>query len=314
MDGALHSTTSELYHLVASIEGLDGQSASLASMPSDLGAKASDLHLRLVDAASSSAGRLSSRLHGAASDLHALASALEGRVLSREELRLRWRALSASYEALQIELKQEGVAALPSLKPRNYARNIFHLSGGLLGVLAYEATGNRLFTALLCSSIFLGFIGLDLGRRLVPRFNTWLVEVPFGKISRPHEHLQIPSSVWYVGALMVGVIWLPQPAIELGALVLAFGDPAASLIGKKFGRHKLVGQKSLEGSLALWAVGALVSALALPFIAPSLTGLAILKLSVGSALAAALAELFTGPFDDNLTVPLAAALAATALL
>ncbi|MFH1857529.1 MAG: hypothetical protein ABH845_01310 [Candidatus Omnitrophota bacterium] len=102
---------------------------------------------------------------------------------------------------------------------------------------------------------------------------------------------------------------------SIGALSMAWGDAAAALIGKKWGRHTYTlgrTQKSLEGALAMWggaAAGCIVSFLLfrpLPF----------RELVIQSAIlasVAALLESFAGRGLDNLTVPLGSAWAGVLL-
>ncbi|MBI4371334.1 MAG: hypothetical protein HY552_03440 [Elusimicrobia bacterium] len=87
---------------------------------------------------------------------------------------------------------------------------------------------------------------------------------------------------------------------------LAFGDAAAALAGKAFGRVKILGgRKSLEGSLAGLAAG--YAAAAACGVRPAA--------ALASALAASLVELLpTTPwFNDNLWIPVASAAVLNAL-
>ncbi len=81
-------------------------------------------------------------------------------------------------------------------------------------------------------------------------------------------------------------------------LMLLIGDSASTIIGKKFGRHKLPFNvsKSVEGSLAFFIVGFLCAVTLLP-LGPAFFG----------ALAGALTEAYS-PIDDNIPVPVISAL------
>jgi dolichol kinase len=107
------------------------------------------------------------------------------------------------------------------------------------------------------------------------------------------------------GALLA-LLLFPAPAAAVAILALAFGDGAAALVGRRFGRHRLplTGGKSLEGSLACLAA-VFLATLALTF--DPLRALAI-------AAVATLAEAAPIGDLDNLLVPLLAGAAATALL
>lgn len=109
------------------------------------------------------------------------------------------------------------------------------------------------------------------------------------------------------GSLAAMIIARGDPVIVGTAIgQLAFGDAAAALVGKAFGRVKILGgKKSLEGSLA--GLAACYAAAVLCGVRP---GAALL-----SAAAAMAVELLptTGFFNDNLWMPVSSALVLRAL-
>ena len=48
-------------------------------------------------------------------------------------------------------------------------------------------------------------------------------------------------------------------AATIGAVAMTFGDSAGSIIGRRYGKHRIINGKSLEGSLAVFAMTALMS-------------------------------------------------------
>lgn len=96
-----------------------------------------------------------------------------------------------------------------------------------------------------------------------------------------------------------------RPAAYVAAvLTLAFGDTAAALIGRRFGRHPYAvghARKSFEGSCAFFAVAAVVCAL--------LPGAGSMTAVAAFALATTLAEAFAGDGFDNAAIPVAGLLA-----
>ncbi len=89
------------------------------------------------------------------------------------------------------------------------------------------------------------------------------------------------------------------------------GDAAAALVGKRFGRHyiegKLVeGRKSLEGTLAMFAVSFL-SVLMVLLLHGSLAWYGCVQTAALTAAACAVVELYTKGGMDTLTCPFAAA-------
>lgn len=99
-----------------------------------------------------------------------------------------------------------------------------------------------------------------------------------------------------------------KAALVAGILVLAWGDAAAALVGKRFGRHRYaVGTnwRSLEGSAAMLAFSALAIAVAGQFVGSEPYGL--LPILGGAVLATGLEAGSRWGFD-NLLVPLGTAL------
>src|SRR6218665_1314815 len=120
------------------------------------------------------------------------------------------------------------------------------------------------------------------------------------------------GTVWFALSFSA-LVWLAwdRPAVAAGGvLAMAVGDALASLVGRRFGRHRyatLGGEfKSLEGSMALLA-GTFLSLLAaitwMPGLAPEIPRV---PLALLCAVVATCAEALGTRGRDNLWVPLAA--------
>ena len=227
-----------------------------------------------------------------------------------QDMRLR---LADSYEHLVATLRSssyQGMAdRLRSLRPRNYARNLFHVSIGLVGVLTYEF----LLPWGSCVTLLVALVSLwaaiDITRRLVPRFNELIVDKALKAIVRPRERYQIPAATWYTVSLLAVTAFAEQTVAQLSVLVVAFGDPAASIIGKRWGQRKIWRRKSWLGSLAFLTVAFAATLGWLLLMRPLPVGTALAMAGV-AALAGAVAELLSDDrVDDNLSVPIVAALA-----
>jgi dolichol kinase len=97
--------------------------------------------------------------------------------------------------------------------------------------------------------------------------------------------------------------------------VLAFGDPAACLIGSALGRSPLPWnpRKSWAGSLGFFAVAAPPATLAYYYLAqPDVPMLQAAVCGVSAAFAAAIAESLRSRITDNLRIGLAAAVTVVA--
>jgi len=264
------------------------------------------------EARQSAGARISERCGEIAASLREFASEVEvRRPTTTAVVREAWQGLGRQYEALVAAVRTAPQPAdaevhLAHLKPRNYHRNLFHISMGLTATLAYQFLLGRTAMLVLGTSILLAFMIMDLLRRLSPTINESFMTRAFGKISRPSEAHRVPSATWYLAALCLGAFWYPKLAIQLGALALAFGDPAASLVGKRWGRLKLLGEKSLVGTLGFFGAALVVTASFLALVAPGLGVLSILGICTVVALVGAVTELLSSRLDDNFTIPLVA--------
>ena len=195
-----------------------------------------------------------------------------------------------------------------SLAPTNYYRNIFHISNSIIGVSLYHFFLDRIGCLWVLTPLVLTFLMLEVIRRISPAFNRRLTSVwPLKLMIRPRELHQVPAATYYAIGLWLSLFFCPKVAVELGVLVLGFGDPAASLIGKRLKTRKLFGEKSLGGSLGFLGVGFLISSLFLITFYGSLFSLsAVIFLAFIAALTGMLGELFARKLDDNFTIIMAA--------
>jgi len=105
-------------------------------------------------------------------------------------------------------------------------------------------------------------------------------------------------------------------AAGVGIMCMAWGDPAASIVGRKFGRRKYEvagSRRSLEGSGAMLVVSLAAALVALFLLGDLGPGRAVLVAACAAA-AATVAEAVSFWGADDLTVPLVAAVVAAALV
>jgi dolichol kinase len=142
-------------------------------------------------------------------------------------------------------------------------------------------------------------IAIDLARFRRWRLWGWLSCI-LSPIIRDHEFQGGFTGATYILSTSAIVIFLFPKTIAIASIVfIIIGDTAAALVGRTWGRHKLIGRKSMEGSAACLVSLALVS-----FFIPGLPTPA----GLGGAVAATLAEAFSGKVDDNFTVPIVSGL------
>lgn len=113
-------------------------------------------------------------------------------------------------------------------------------------------------------------------------------------VFRPREARRPSGATWLAVGYALAAL-LPWPGALAGILVGGLADPAASLVGGRWGRGA---HKSTAGSAGFFVIATA---------ALSASGVRFPLACIGGA-ATALVERFSGPVDDNLLVPIAAAL------
>ncbi len=121
------------------------------------------------------------------------------------------------------------------------------------------------------------------------------VETKFRSFTLGFErsHVKNPftgSMLFYLGFTLTFIAY-PLPIASAACAMLAVGDSLSTLVGLKFGKHK-IGKKSIEGSFACF-VGSLI--IGVFFVSPFV--------ALVGAIVATFAELIPR-IDDNLTIPL----------
>lgn len=133
--------------------------------------------------------------------------------------------------------------------------------------------------------------GVDLLRLTRPAVNVLFFRV-LRPLASPREAQGVASSTWYLLGILLAVAVFPRPVAIPAILVLALADPAASYLGRRWGRRRL-GAGTAEGSLVFLGVALAVLVPAAGWV----VGAAV-------ALLTAAAEAAPLPVDDNLLIPL----------
>ena len=179
---------------------------------------------------------------------------------------------------------------------RHIGRKFYHLLGGL-GLLAmYYLVGRQ--TALICYGIlFLLVLAMDMTRLRVPAVNRFVQE-RFSSFIRKSEANRLTGTAPYVLGIGLTLLLYRTDIATAAICFLAFGDVSATAVGERFGRTKISGEKSLEGTLAFVAA-AIVSGMLLNSV-----GIHLMHgLIVAGALVAAGVELLSLRVNDNLVIP-----------
>jgi dolichol kinase len=189
---------------------------------------------------------------------------------------------------------------------KHLGRKLYHVGGGLGLLGVWFALGRpRAFHAY--AALLAAVLLFDGARLALPRFNAWVM-ANLGVLLRPGEARTLSGSPAYIAGVALTLLLFPEPQAVTAVLFLVVGDVSATTVGERWGRHK-VGGKSLEGTAAFFAA-ACAAGLAARL---ALGGPAAGTVAAG-AWCAALVELFLPRLaNDNLVIPLVAALAMTLL-
>lgn len=217
------------------------------------------------------------------------------------ELRTR---VQPSYEAIVRSLAEERVS-VPSLRPTNYARNVLHLASAATGIVALELVPSWPWATGIALAFALSGWTLEITRTRSEAVNRFCMSL-FGRTAHPHEAHRVNSATWYATALVILSLTQALVPCLVALCVLGVGDPAAAIIGRRFGRHELVHGRTLEGTLAFVLAGGAAALGYLTLLHPSTPLLVAAVASFAGALVGAIAELTSRRIDDNLSIPLAA--------
>lgn len=137
------------------------------------------------------------------------------------------------------------------------------------------------------------------------------------------EERRVNGVIWYLVGLIIVFLLFPKDVCLLAVFMLSWADLAASTVGRAYGHFgfKLVGSKSVIGTLAAFATGVICTYLVYDVLLPlhpefnmphlilfnqHLSTLSVTKLSLIMGLTVAIAELFP-VIDDNLSIPIVCA-------
>ncbi len=204
------------------------------------------------------------------------------------------------------------IKTLPQRSDAHLARRVWHFAGVISmflvdWFLTPEAT---LKTALYVTGSLVTLDLLRLRYRALNKKLTWI----FRPVMRESERHRPTGSTFMLLGVTLIAYFFPRPVVLLTLLFFAVADPMAGYVGTRYGKDKLIGPKSLQGTLAAFAVCfvlTLIYCIALHVMTERLVIVAIVCGCIG-----AVSELVPiGKLDDNFIFPvLCAALLTLAFL
>jgi len=125
----------------------------------------------------------------------------------------------------------------------------------------------------------------------------------FGFLLRKHEvdsrKKNLNGATYVLISALICVILFPKVIFITAFTILIISDTMAALIGRKFGKHRLL-SKSLEGTLAFF-----ISAIIVVFLTPKVSNLPMEYVIgiIAAAVGAIVENISFGFADDNLAIP-----------
>lgn len=184
------------------------------------------------------------------------------------------------------------------------ARKAWHMSGVMLMVFIHQRVSKETAVILLLLTMMV-FVVPDILRQYYKRWNEIFIGL-FHVVIRENEINKLSGNSYLITGVLLLVLFFPPPIVSLTLLFLAFADPIASCVGIRYGKDKIFGQKSLQGTTAAFVVCSLLTYLFLKN--QSLLIEKVVIVSIIAGIIGALSELLPiGKLDDNLTLPLMSA-------
>ena len=184
------------------------------------------------------------------------------------------------------------------------SRKIWHLTGAGMLILLYNFLSLQACWILILLGI-VTVIPLDYFRRRNPELNRFVLRV-IGPLMRQHEFSRLSGLSWLLLGFALIMFLYQKEIVNVAMLFLAFGDPIASYFGIRFGKDKLIGNKTLQGTMAAFAVCTIVATIYYYYNNIMLER--VLIVAPLSGLIGALSELVpVGKMDDNFTFPVISA-------
>ncbi len=194
---------------------------------------------------------------------------------------------------------------LPLRSDLHLSRKLWHIGMGFFGIILYNVSNLDLatFTRLLFGFSILLFI-LEIIRLRSSYFNSIAVKI-FSPFIRGEEYATISGMPYYVLGVSISLLLFPKNLAIISCLFLFLADPIGSFFGILYGSKKIIGGKTLEGSIANY-----ITCFVVTIIFGIINGVydsTYLYFSAIAGLVGAISEIIPFPIDDNLTIPVLSA-------
>lgn len=185
-------------------------------------------------------------------------------------------------------------------------RKLWHISTGLIGLIAYkkfdvtpELTASVLLIFAVAAFLF------EFIRLRSEKINKYAM-VLMKPVMRESERNSVSGLPFYALGVSLALFFFPERIAVLAVLFLIFADPIASFFGILYGRDKILPNKSLQGTIAAFSVCYIVTiAYGLIYIGPSMN---LLIFAIAAGIIGSVSEMCSQFIDDNLCIPVVSGL------
>lgn len=185
------------------------------------------------------------------------------------------------------------------------ARKAYHFTGVMILVALYQILDRPTGLAIL-SVCTLTLLILDFIRLRVPHLNQLTLKF-FQPFLRREEQARLSGMSHLLTGALIVVTFFPKSIGILAFLFLAVGDPISSIVGVRFGKDKILPNKSLQGTMAGFFVCSFIAALYFSAMGLMIDRLILVSLIAG-IIGAASELLSFWKLDDNFTIPVFSAI------
>lgn len=194
---------------------------------------------------------------------------------------------------------------LPHRLEMHWPRKIWHIFGVLLMFFVFVGAPQYIATACLVSA-WVVFVSFDILRKFNSRIQKFVMFV-MSPVMREYEHHSWAGTTYLLNGVMLIYFIFPAHIVAISLLFLAVADPIASAYGIRFGKDKILGDKTLQGFLAAFVVCSFLTYGYMTYFYLHLEWILLISLLAG--LIGALAELIPfGKIDDNFVIPVVSSL------
>lgn len=199
---------------------------------------------------------------------------------------------------------------LRTKKDLHIERKVFHIFGVTTLFVCLHLFSRPVNIALLTGGLIFS-VGVDVLRLRSPSFNKWVLDGWMGYLARAEEKDSISSVTHMIIGVGLCFAFFSETITAVSLLFLGLGDPFASTCGILWGKTKILGSKSLEGSLGCAVICTVAYWVYTHFNFTIPQG--VLGVCGAGALGAVSELIPVGKLDDNLSQPLISGALLTAL-